>query len=492
MLSSPETLAPSTAARMREFLSELGYTRSRIREILIDNELPSATRRNLPLLLDRSQPRDPLRTLIRLFLVGGTLEASVVGEQLPGWLIEACLELGLLASHGSDLQPQVMLVPFNDLLLATDPAQDIIGNASSDTVLGINPTTWMLYHATMRRQAGSVLDLGAGCGVHALCAASHPGHVVATDLNPRATAFAAFNARLNGCDNVECLTGDTFEPVRGRRFDLIVTNPPFFISPSTRNLFCDNKGILDGYCRELIRQAPDHLEDGGCLQLVCEWAHVRGEPWQERLTGWFEGTGCDAWVLRIASHEPGRYAQERIRETTPSEPGADESNFNAWMRYYAEHQVEAIHAGVLTLRRRSGRNWVKVEDLPPGISEPFGHSIERGLTNLNHVTMDSDDELLTTRFRVAAEARLDQRIGFADGQWRSASFNLRMTDGIPFETQLEAPVADFIGRLGEAGTLGSAIEALAERISASPDSVRRECVAIVRRLLQHGYLEVRG
>jgi hypothetical protein len=476
---------------MRAYLTELGYTRAGIREVLIEYELPSPSRRNLPLLLDRSQPEDPLRTVIRLFLVGGAVESNVARGRLPGWLIEACLVFGLLASEGPELRPQVMLVPFNGLLLATDTARDITGNVSSDIVLGINPTTWMLYHATMRRQAGSVLDLGAGCGVHALCAARHSGQVVATDLNPRATAYAAFNARLNGCGNVECLTGDTFEPVRGRRFDLIVTNPPFLISPSTRTLACENPGTLDGYCRELIRQAAHHLEDGGCLQLVCEWAQVKDEPWQERLTGWFEGTGCDAWVLRIASHEPGRYAQERIRETTPPEPGADQRNFDAWMRYYTEHQVEAIHAGVLTLRRRSGRNWVKVEDLPPGISDPFGASIERGLANLDRVTMDSDEDLLATRFRVATAARLDQRIEFAGGEWRSTSFTLRMTDGIPFETQLEAPVADFIGKLGEAGTLGAAIESLAARTGAAPDSVRQECLAIVRRMLQHGHLEAR-
>ncbi len=96
MLTGAERLTSSTAARIRDFLSELNYTRAGIREILIDNELPSASRRNLPLLLDRSQPHDPLRTLIRLFLVGQPVEAGVARRRLPAWLIETCLDLGLL------------------------------------------------------------------------------------------------------------------------------------------------------------------------------------------------------------------------------------------------------------------------------------------------------------------------------------------------------------------------------------------------------------
>ena len=67
---------------------------------------------------------------------------------------------------------------------------------------------------------------------------------------------------------------------------------------------------LDGFCRNLVKQAPAHLEEGGFLQMLCEWPEIEGQPWEERLAEWFAGTGCDAVVfrgreLRSGSIRPG-------------------------------------------------------------------------------------------------------------------------------------------------------------------------------------------
>ncbi len=78
-----------------------------------------------------------------------------------------------------------------------------------------------------------MLDLGTGSGVLGLRGASHCDRVTAVDINPRALMFAGFNAHLNFVDNIELLEGSWFEPVAGRRFDLIVSNPPYVVSPVT-------------------------------------------------------------------------------------------------------------------------------------------------------------------------------------------------------------------------------------------------------------------
>ena len=138
----------------------------------------------------------------------------------------------------------------------------------------------------------------------AIIASGHSREVVAADLNPRATEVAGFNVWLNGVKNVECLTGDTFDPVRGRTFDLIASNPPFFITPSTGQIYCENSTELDGYCRELVRAAPDYLNEDGYLQITLEWVQLRGQAWQDRLAGWLKDTGCDAWVVRSYRAQP--------------------------------------------------------------------------------------------------------------------------------------------------------------------------------------------
>ena len=142
----------------------------------------------------------------------------------------------------------------------------------------------------------------------------HSGNVVATDLNARAREFCLFNAALNGVSNVEFREGNAFEPVRGERFDLILANPPFFVTPSVRRVYSDNSMELDGFCRMLIRQAPEHLNENGYCQMLIEWVQVKGQPWRERLNGWLRGLGCDVWVLVHYMRSAADYAMIRVQE----------------------------------------------------------------------------------------------------------------------------------------------------------------------------------
>lgn len=73
-----------------------------------------------------------------------------------------------------------------------------------------------------------VLDMGTGSGVCAVIAARHARRVVAVDINPAAVRCARINVLMNRVeDRVEVLEGDLFAPVAGRRFDVVLFNPPF-------------------------------------------------------------------------------------------------------------------------------------------------------------------------------------------------------------------------------------------------------------------------
>ena len=77
-------------------------------------------------------------------------------------------------------------------------------------------------------EAPKVLDLGTGTGAIALAikAARPESRVTASDRSADALALAAANAERLGLE-LELLVGDLFEPVEGRRFDLLVANPPY-------------------------------------------------------------------------------------------------------------------------------------------------------------------------------------------------------------------------------------------------------------------------
>ena len=76
---------------------------------------------------------------------------------------------------------------------------------------------------------------------------------------------------------------------------------------------------MDELCRSIVRAAPDHLVDGGHCQLLASWAHVAGEDWHDRLAWWFEGTGCDAYVLEREALEPAAHAASWLRQTEAPE-----------------------------------------------------------------------------------------------------------------------------------------------------------------------------
>ncbi|MEO8128153.1 MAG: methyltransferase [Bryobacteraceae bacterium] len=73
------------------------------------------------------------------------------------------------------------------------------------------------------------LDMGTGSGVCAVFAARRGYRVTAVDINPEAVRCAQINVLLNRLeDSVEVFHGDLFEPLVGRRFDVIFFNPPFY------------------------------------------------------------------------------------------------------------------------------------------------------------------------------------------------------------------------------------------------------------------------
>src|SRR3954470_9413070 len=70
------------------------------------------------------------------------------------------------------------------------------------------------------------LDLCSGTGILGLTAARLGARATAVGLRRGEGGNARLNARLNGLE-LELLRGDMFAPVEGRRFDLIVSNPPY-------------------------------------------------------------------------------------------------------------------------------------------------------------------------------------------------------------------------------------------------------------------------
>jgi methylase of polypeptide subunit release factors len=480
-------LPPEDAQCLRGYFTDQGYTEDGIRRHLHAPELPSGRLRNLPRLLDRTHVPSALNTLLRLFWIGVSPGVQEAADRLPGWVLESLLLSGLVRKDESQLTPQVMMLPIEGFLIAADHVSKIEA-AYPELVLWPNPTSSLLSRFTVRRPSRATLDLGTGSGVLALTAARHSEHVVATDLNPRAVSFAAFNASLNGIEGIEFLVGDTFAPVAGRTFDLIFSNPPFFISPGNGYLFCDNPMDLDQMCRRLVREVPTHLNEGGHFQMLCEWAELEGEPWRERLSEWFKDTGCDAWILKGNTQSPSQYAQEHIRSVTVSAE-RDAELYKDYMEYYRQRRVVAIHDGIVAMHRRPGKNWVLVDEAAQLPKEPFGDAVLQAFAARDFLASHtSETQMLSIRPKLSEHARLERIFEPAEGRWRPASLTLRLVKGFPSHLELQPLVAEFLSGCDGKRTLGDLTQELATKANVPLETVRKESLAMVRTLIERAFL----
>ena len=369
---------------------------------------------DLPLYLRRLAEPTPLHTLIRLFALHAAVAEADARRAFSPLPLEEVASLGLVERADGGVRPLVALAVTEGLVLARDRPDPVTFAVQPDHVLGVGPPALLLARLTVRRPARRVLDLGCGGGVQALLAARHAETVVGVDLSPRALAFARFNALLNGVRNVEWREGDLYAPVAGERFDLVVSNPPYVVSPESWLLFRDGGEAGDGICARIVAGLESHLAEGGFATVLANWGLRDGEHWSDRPRRWVEGTGCDAWILRSEVQDPLTYAAVWTRG--PDEAGYRDA-LERWLSHYAALGIRSLAMGVLVLRRRAGgSNWVRADELPAAPASDCSAGLLRVFAGEDRLLVLGDDEaLLGEVLRVAEPLRLRQTVAFRGG-----------------------------------------------------------------------------
>lgn len=477
--------------RLRDLLTRVGYMDSSVLDTIGINDLPAIKGNNHPLLLERTNTGSPLHTLIRLFLMEMPVEKSILEKAVQPMTIESWEQAGLVHCRAKEVIAAVKLLPFQNLVVAFDLTSIMQTPLRENYVMGIGSSTITLSNLTIRRQSRRTLDLGAGCGVHAFLAAPHSGHTVAVDINPRAVQLAQFNAKLNAITKIECLQGDFFEPVADQKFDLVVSNPPFVISPETRFIYRDGGMEADSVTRRIVREVPRFLNKGGFCQILCNWAETNGQDWQKRLKNWFEGTGCDAWVMRSESLTAATYASTWIKHTEFFDQETEfAERFRKWMAYYERLGIEAVGAGLITMRKAKGKaNWFRADESPKKMLGPCGESIAKGFELRDFLeTVRDDNTLLNSRLHHSPDIRLEQQLEPAEQGWKTTASFISLAKGFAYKGNSDPLIANLLIKCDGQKPLKHLIPDMAASLGADTEQIAPTLCQLIRKLIEQGFL----
>jgi Methyltransferase small domain len=480
----PRAESPQAAVELARLLRDAGYEPQTIQDRLATGDQLLARSPELPSYLRRLGDADELAVLLRLFLLGVPVTRirldELVGTQLRARLTGA----GLLVVDGGVVHGAARLVPHDELLIASDHAGG--AEAYADHVPGVHRPSVALAHLTVRGEGERALDLCTGNGIQALLLAAHAERVVATDVNERALAYAAFNAALNGVANVETRPGSFFEPVEGEQFDLVVANPPYVVSPENAYLFRDSGLPGDAVSEHVVRTTPAVLLPGGFAAVLIAWALDPDDP-AERPWHWLEGSGCDAFLLHTSTDDPIETATAWNRDLL-DRPEAYADALDRWLAYYRELGIDHLGYACLVLRKRGdGRDgWLEAQQLPRAALRPAGRHVRRLFETHDRLAeIESDGVLLDRRPRVVDDAVVTQDTRFADGRWQAETLTIRLENGLPFSAELDPPTARLLRQLDGSRTLGEALAAAVDS-----DAARETGLALARRMLEIGFLEL--
>lgn len=485
-----------------------------------------------------------LAAVVRLWLLAEPQKRETLDAALPGIRADGLVQLGLVesvpgsgASGAEVLQAKADLRPYGwegtegedtdgsggaELWVASDlAAHQQAGVLRHDHVLGIGQASTTLVQTTVRRHVARALDLGTGCGIQSFHLLHHAEHVTATDISARALAFTRFNLLLNADalhvdpdhleDRISLRLGSLLEPVAGEEFELVVSNPPFVITPRTSGeeaagQFTYRDGGLPGdeIVSSLVRELPSVLAPSGTAQLLGNWEVAAGTQWQERPQSW-ASPDVDAWFIQREQVSPEQYAETWLQDASESRDRKHYRDaYAAYLADFASRDVAGIGFGMIWLRRpaagpASGASAVagdagtisRFEEITYPIEQPVGPHLGAAVERSDWLAAHS----LPDAHLVVAEDVTEERHQ-RPGAEHPGVILLRQGAGLRRTNLLSTELAGFVSACDGDLSVGQIIGALEALLGGSlagedgfdGDAFRNALLADVANLVRDGFL----
>ncbi|MDQ0755223.1 methyltransferase [Arthrobacter sp. B3I4] len=527
---APRSDLPELLAALAADLRRISYTVDGVAGLLGEAAHAALARDQLiPALIatesaaQRAPTAAALAAVVRLWLLAEPQPAGTLDSALPGIRTAGLLQLGLAEPAGDLIQARVDLRPYG-----WDPALDDEGNASGgadlwvasdlaahqspgvlrrDHVLGIGQASATLVQVTARRHVARALDLGTGCGIQTFHLLHHAEHVTATDISERALAFTRFNLMLNGPalhldpkdleSRVSLRLGSLLDPVAGEKFDLVVSNPPFVITPrgagdTAADQFTYRDGGLPGddLVAALVRDLPSVLTPDGTAQLLGNWEIRADAGWSERPQGW-ASPDMDVWFIQREQVSPEQYAETWLQDASEARNRRlYQDSYAAYLDDFAGRNVEAIGFGMIWLRRPAegaGPVIFRFEEITYPIEQPVGPYLGAAVERADWLAAhDLDSAHLTVAEDVTEERH--QR----PGAEHPGVILLRQGAGLRRTNLLSTELAGFVSACDGELSVGQIIGALDALLGGfeghDSGTFRRRLLDDVGNLVRDGFL----
>ncbi|WP_439591160.1 DUF7059 domain-containing protein [Microbacterium sp.] len=450
---------------------------------------------------------DALAVLGRLLVLGMRQPLPLVDLALPGTRAEGLVRLGLAAIDGDDVVPTAIVRPQSfvdehgegEWWVASDLDEAALGGPlPEDHVLGVGGASLTLASLQLPTPAERGLDIGVGCGIQALRARRNVAHVVATDISDRALAFTRLNALLNAVEGIETRSGSLFGPVAGERFDRVVSNPPFVITPRVEGVpayeYRDGGLVGDDLVAAFVTEVGAHLAPGGVAQLLGNWESRAGVDGLDRVRAWVAASTVplDAWVVEREALDPLAYAELWVRDggTLAGSPGFA-ALIDAWTIDFAEREVTSIGFGYILLRRpeTGGPTLDRYERIPQALPDGgLGRHLADALDAHDALARLDDGELAASIVVVApdvTEARHQ-----LPGAEAPTLIELRQGAGFGRSLIVDPGLAALVGACDGDLPVGVLIDAIAELLEVDAGELRDDLLPRVRELVFTGFLRL--
>ena len=524
----PPVVTPEQATSLRADLSESGWGVEAV-TTLLGEAADAALRREIRLPALRSvraslaagTDSSPVAVLTALFMLGEPVLATALDAALPRTGAAGAAGIGLVGEPDEagyvrarvDLRPHEAVDDAGEIRwwVASDLGELVTGRAlAPDHVLGIGGAGLTLAGLTPRTRVRSALDLGCGCGIQTLYLLRHAEHVVATDISERALSFTAFNAALAGVyvmggpdagsggggGRLELLQGSLLEPVAGRRFDLIASNPPFVLTPPA---VCEAGLPLMEYrdaggpiLPVLVAGLREHLEPGAAAVMLGNWEHRGADSWREAVATWIP-EGLDGWVIEREVQDPVEYATMWLRDgglTLERDAEGFDAALGAWIDDFEVRGVQGVGFGYLIVHRplRPRDPWRLLEEVTTSGQGVLGHHVAEVLEVRERLAGLDDDAVADLRPVLAPDVTEERH--FIPGAAEPTVILLRQGGGLGRTIRASTVVAALAGVADGELSVGQIASAVVALTGEDAIGLRAEMVEATRHLITVGFLTI--